>query len=408
MASIATLRDRRGRWALAGGITVLAASVGLFLIMRPLGHGVFQYPDFEVYREAGRRLLDGRSLYDTEPRTLPFTYPPFAALVSSGFALLPRTVAGFGWMLVNVALLVLVVRLSFRRALDRAPGWTMPAAVLVGAAAMFWIRPVNDTVDWGQINLLLLVLVLVDGLGRSRLPRGLLVGVATAIKLVPGIFVGYFAVTRQWRAAFTAVAGTLTCMALAFLVAPASSRQYWSHTLFESNRIGDSLFYSNQSLLGIVQRTVPDGWVVPVWLGLGAVVVVLGFRRVRQAHDAGNTLAALAITGLLGCLCSPIAWVHHFVWMVPVVGVLVDDGRDRRRVLAAVGVVMACTIALPYVGIHLIDRSAPLWLLGWVLENSLGLLSVVLVLTLPFLPRVAAPRDGGEPRSADRSRVAVT
>jgi len=89
---------------------------------------------------------------------------------------------------------------------------------------------------------------------------GVLVGVAAAVKLVPGIFVGYFLVTRQWRAAFTAMASTVVCILVAFALAPSSSWTYWTKTLYESNRIGDSRYYSNQSLLGMVQRTVDERW----------------------------------------------------------------------------------------------------------------------------------------------------
>src|SRR4051794_36444084 len=215
-------------WAVVGSAVVLAGSVILFLIVRPLGHGVFEYPDLNVYRDAGRRLLDGRPLYTTDPKVLPFTYPPFAALVSTLFAWFPRKVAGFGWFLINIAMLVAIVRIVFRPALDRLSRPVLIAALLVLTAAMFWVRPVNDTMDWGQINLFLLLLVLLDGMGVTRAPRGLLVGVAAAVKLVPAIFVGYFAVTRQWKAVVTSLVSLAVCVLLAAAVAPSSSHQYWT------------------------------------------------------------------------------------------------------------------------------------------------------------------------------------
>lgn len=381
------------------GAVALLTSVVVFLHFRPLNHAVFEYPDLNVYREAGRRLLDGRALYTTPLRTLPFTYPPFAAVLSVGFALLPRKVAMFGWFLVNIAVLAFVLRVLFRPALARVPRWAGPLALLTLTAVMFWVRPVNDTIDWGQINLVLLALVLVDGLGLTRLPRGVLVGVAAAVKLIPGVFIGYFLVTRQWRAAATAVVSTIVCVLVAFVITPGSSWTYWTRTLFESNRIGDSRFYSNQSLLGIVQRTVDDRWVGPVWALLALGVLTLGFLRVRRAYDDGDVLAALAITGLIGCLLSPISWFHHFVWVLPAIAVLVDDGRNRARVLMGAGVALLITASLPYIGIHLLDGDGPTYQIGWVLENSLGLLTVVLVLCLPH-------RRPGEPtETADQASV---
>jgi len=376
-----------------GGAVALITSVVVFLHFRPLGHAVFEYPDLNVYREAGRRLLDGRALYATGPRTLPFTYPPFAAVLSVVFAMVPRKVAMFGFFLVNLAVLVFVLRVLFRPALARVPRWALPLTLLTLTAVMFWVRPVNDTLDWGQINLVLLALVLTDGLALTRLPRGILIGVAAAVKLVPGIFIGYFLVTRQWRAAVTAIASTVACILLAFVLAPSSSWTYWTKTLFESNRIGDSRYYSNQSLLGIVQRTVSERWVGATWVILGLALVGWGFLRVRRAYDDGDVLAALAITGLMGCLLSPISWFHHFVWVLPALAVLVDDGRQRSRVLAAAAVALLVTTSLPYIGIHLVDRDGPVYLLGWLLENSVGLLTLALVL---FLPHRKAAREADQ------------
>jgi alpha-1,2-mannosyltransferase len=389
-ASAAPTPPRTGARRVLGtlaGVMALAASVALFLHFRPLGHAVLEYPDLNVYREAGRRLLDGRSLYASPPRTLPFTYPPFAAVLSVIFALPPRKVVMFGWFLTNIALLGWVLRTCFRPALDRVPGWTRPLALLSLTAVMFWLRPVNDTLDWGQINLLLLALVLADGLGRTRLPRGVLVGVAAALKLVPGIFVGYFLVTKQWRAAITAGVSAGVCILVAFALAPSSSWTYWTQTIFESGRIGDSRYYSNQSLLGIVQRTLDDPWAGPVWVALVLVVLGVGFRRVARAQRDGDVLAALAITGLMGCLVSPISWFHHFVWVLPALAVLVDDGRNRTRVLIAAGVALLVTTSLPYIGIHLVDRESPVAVIGWVLENSVGLLTLGLVFLLPHRRR---------------------
>ena len=151
---------------------------------------------------------------------------------------------------------------------------------------------------------------------------------------------------------------------MAFALAPSSSWTYWTKTLYESNRIGDSRYYSNQSLLGMVQRTVDERWVGAVWLLLVAGVVGWGFVRVRRAYDDGDVLAALAITGLIGCLVSPISWFHHFVWVLPAIAVLVDDGRNRTRVVVAALVALLITTSLPYVGIHLIDRDGPLYEFG--------------------------------------------
>ena len=56
--------------------------------------------DVEVYREAGVSILTGRPVYSamTEaPQLLPFTYPPFAAVLAIPLAFVPFGVAGWLW-----------------------------------------------------------------------------------------------------------------------------------------------------------------------------------------------------------------------------------------------------------------------------------------------------------------------
>ena len=91
----------------------------------------------------------------------------------------------------------------------------------------------------------------------------------------------------------------------------------------------------NQSLRGLALR-----WGVPtpvLWAAPRAVAAV-GLLRARAAHRSGSLVAAATLVGLTSVLISPIAWVHHAVWVVPAIGVIVSDGRSGRRIAAAVAV----------------------------------------------------------------------
>ena len=52
--------------------------------------------DLDVYRQAGRVLLDGGNFYQL-PGPLPFLYPPFAALLAVPLAVLPAALVQIGW-----------------------------------------------------------------------------------------------------------------------------------------------------------------------------------------------------------------------------------------------------------------------------------------------------------------------
>ncbi len=251
----------------------------------------------------------------------------------------PRRSPCFGFFLVNIAVLAFVLRVLFRPALARVPQWALPLAVLTLTAVMFWVRPVNDTLDWGQINLVLLALVLARRPGpHPPAPRGADRrggrGQARARHL-HRLLRGHPPVAggghrhrsarpcaspwpSPWRRRRRGRTGPRRCSRATASATAATTRTSrcwaWCSALWTSG-----------------------GW-GPCGSLLVAVVVIWGFVRVRRAYDDGDVLAALAITGLIGCLVSPISWFHHFVWVLPALAVLVDDGRNRTRVvLAAAG-----------------------------------------------------------------------
>jgi alpha-1,2-mannosyltransferase len=113
------------------------------------------------------------------------------------------------------------------------------------------------------------------------------------------------------------------------------------------------------------------------------------------AHAAGDELGGIAITAILTVLLSPIAWIHHFVWFVPVLGALVADGRDRRRVVATVAIAVVLLLRLPWWGWAMLDGGPLLAWLGILLHNAYALLAIGLVLGYPVRASVsaAAPVD---------------
>ena len=53
-------------------------------------------------------------------------------------------------------------------------------------------------------------------------------------------------------------------------------------------------------------------------------------------QDIDDVSAGLALTGVLGCLISPVTWVHHCVWLLPALIRCIDAGlasRDNRKPL---------------------------------------------------------------------------
>jgi alpha-1,2-mannosyltransferase len=322
---------------LAGVAGLVLAAQAVVFALWPDAHALLI--DLQVYRAGGEHVLAGAPLYQGGVLLdLPFVYPPFAAVLFAPLALLPLGLLKVLWTGAGIALLAYVVHRC-------APRAGLPAAVLVAVVATA-LDPVRTTLYLGQINIVLLALVVGDLLGRpgGRL-RGVGVGLAAAVKLTPLLFVGYLLVTRRWRAAATALATFVAAGALGFLFAPADSVAFWFEgTFLAADRISDVAGPSNHSLNGLLGRlgAADLPWLVGA-AALGACTIALAVR----AHRSGEEVLALTLCGLASAALAPFAWSHHYVWVVPLAVVLGTRALDGDRWAAAeLAGVFAATVAV--------------------------------------------------------------
>ena len=295
-----------------GALVVLGILAVLAVVAVQL-HG--ELADLRVYRMAGAAVLTGADdLYRlTDPATgLPFTYPPFAALL---FALL----AAIGRRPAEV-LLTLAGVLALARVYLLLPVRLRPARRPVVLALAAVGEPVLSTLLLGQINLLLMALVLTTML----VPRasGWWLGVAAGIKLTPAVFiVGLWMMGRRREAVQAGVAAVGTVLVGA-IVLPRSSWTFWTGTGFDPSRVGGVAYISNQSLNGAVWRLTGPGGSAAWWLLLSALVALLGYRALQVQQRSGTPVGSVAVLALVGLLVSPVSWSHHWVWAVVVVAAL--------------------------------------------------------------------------------------
>lgn len=300
--------------------------------------------DLQVYRDAGTSLLTGRDLYDWRtppPQNLPFTYPPISAVVAIPLALVPFGVAGVAWFYLQILANVVLVRLVAAPLLRRAGArrlWVWAGL----SVAVVYLLPVSDGLRFGQVNVFLVLACLVDVLRPARpawlrrIPQGVLIGLATAIKLTPGVFLVHLALTRQWRAFATAVLTAASATVAMFVLMPRSSMTFWFEALRDPERLGRNDGPANQSIRGVLLRLGPEG--LPgevIWFVLVAVVAVVGFTAAALAYRSGQRLLEFSCVAVVAVLVSPVSWTHHFHWVVPALFVLLGSDPLRHRLRTA-------------------------------------------------------------------------
>lgn len=365
-------------WVLVGWTVVAASGIAL-------GAGSI---DLAVYLRAASDLAAGRDPNLTPPSQLPWLYPPFAAAGYLPLLVLPFPVASVVVAIVSVAALARTLHLVLVR-LGR------PHLTLVALAASIAVEPVYATLGYGQINLVVAWLVTEGLLGRRRW----LVGVAAAIKLTPLIFVLPLLVRRDLRGAGETAAGFVIAGAVGWLVAPQASTTYWSGLfLAASDRIGIA-YATNQSLSGTLWRAAGDGG-IPVLSGVLSVTVVLVTAALLRRSDTDDVLA-LSVTGLAGLLVSPISWIHHWVWILPLGLWLFVHGR--RRLALAWGVLLVGRVTWWYPAGGHVEYTHDL--LGKLAQDSWSILAIVTLGVLaasgPRAPRTVSSIGvgGGDVRS---------
>ncbi|QBJ98600.1 DUF2029 domain-containing protein [Rhodococcus sp. ABRD24] len=351
--------------------------------------------DLDVYRDGARHVMEHLPLY-TQPviHGLLYTYTPFSTLAFIPLGLLPIGTGRHVWMGINLVLLVVIVALCWRMLGYRITPYVVTLSALLAVACTF-LEPVRTTLFYGQINLVLMLLVLWDtSRGERSKLEGIGVGIAAGIKLTPGYFVLYYLVLRQWRAAAVAVGTIAATIGLSWLVLPDDSRQYWTKTFFESTRIAADTHPSNQSLRGVIAHLTGASAPLWLWLSLAMVVVAGSMWVVWRLYHGGERLLAVTVTGLTAAVVSPFSWSHHWVWFVPLLVYIVHRTLTNRWWWMAALVVYLAAGAWPYrweednvvVGLFLFP---PWWTIADVLMNIYVLLYVAVMIGATIIARRA-------------------
>lgn len=347
-------------WLLTKVLILLGVFHAGWMLFRHIPYRI----DADVYRMGGQAWLQGRPLYADGTVfhveggiDLPFTYPPLAAVAFSPLALVSLPVASVVITVTTLVLLlastwIVLTRLQVAQSwpVGNEPAWLRRWWLAAGAVALavWWLEPIQANFSFGQVNVILMTMVIADCVPRrTPWPRGLLLGLAIALKLTPAVFLLYFVLRRDGRAVLTATGTFVAATSLGFALAWRDSVEYWTTTVHDTERIGTPTLNTNQNAAGALARLgLGHSTHFLVWTTVCLAVLALtvwAVRRMLPGQD-GNEPVALACVALFGLVVSPVSWSHHWVWMVPTTLVLAVTAARRGDLWLAL--VCAAGVAL--------------------------------------------------------------
>ncbi|MDT5139790.1 MAG: alpha,2-mannosyltransferase [Mycobacterium sp.] len=412
--------SRFGRVSLWCLLWLLAAVALAYACWDLFGHLPYRI-DIDVYQMGGRAWLDGRPLYSgnvlfhTPIVDLPFTYPPLAAVAFSPFAWMGMPVASIAITVLTLIVLLVSTAIVLTR-LDvwadstmlSGPAWLRRSwlAVIIVAQAAVWLEPINSNFAFGQINAVLMTLVVADCFPRrTPWPRGVLLGLGIALKLTPAVFLLYFLLRRDKRAALISLASFAGATLVGFALAWGDSLEYWTQTLRHTDRIGEAALNTDQNIAGSLARLgLEQHERFPLWALACLLVLAATIWAMRRVLRADEPTLAIICVALFGLVVSPVSWSHHWVWMLP--AVLVTGVLAWRRRNVALGVVTAIGLALMrWTPIDLLPKHHETTAVWW--RQLLGMSYVWWALAVIVVAGVTVTAHVAPTRSTARERTPV-
>jgi alpha-1,2-mannosyltransferase len=265
--------------------------------------------------------------------------------------------------------------------------------VLAVTGIMMWTQPLQNDLGLGQLNMLVVLAVVVDlSLSDRSRYKGIGIGLATAMKLLPGLFVIYLLLTRRIRAAFVA-AGTFAALtAIGWIASPGGSYDYWLRGLgFDSHRVlmaWSPNNIANQSWQGTLTRWLhSDTQSSLAWIVTVAAIAAAGLAVAVMAQRRGEETMAMVVVGLTTLLVSPVTWAHYWLWIGPMMIVLFDLARRASGRAQTILAGLAVVAMLPFVEWPVAMQFVPIGgVTGWAYYVSDQHKWRMLALSDPYVP----------------------
>jgi Glycosyltransferase family 87 len=356
-----------------GALTIIVLFIlGAHAVLRQFSIGGTK--DFHHFYRAARAMWNGSDIYAAANGH--YVYPPFLAFILQPLALMPEHIAAIIWIVLSG---VFVFAAALIAASEAARCWLRTGAQndpsipwLIAAIATILIADkIHASFILGQTDCLMLLgfACTLRWMQRKPLLAGAIVGATASIKYLSLIFVPYFLVKKNFRAAFASIVAFSFFMALpAVQIGFARAGQYAAVELrglgrmmgiIEAPKTAKILRVSMDRSVSITSSVfrltrsyrVPDLFaamlLLCVFIAVVAAIIFICrrnrvpiFRPERSEPLAANAVTSLegAVLIFLALVFSPQTTARHMVLLllintVAVAVFLVQDAKASRALL---------------------------------------------------------------------------
>ncbi len=284
---------------------------------------------------------------------LAFTYPPAALFLFWPFTWLSLDRAEFAWTLMTLFSLSAAVACALSRVTSASRVTIFTLALWLGVLGAAVFEPVQDCLAWGQTSTFLLLLVALDVLVIHKPHRGVLVGVATAVKLYPGVIILFWLWRREWKPALTSLASFAITTGVAWFIWPSNSVTFFLHRLFNGGELNHfrhrtTAILNSSSVYPFFYRAPfhAGSYRLPCAIAASLVVLAIGVASAAKLWRQNYEVASLSTLLITSCIISPVAWDHYFAF-APLLLVSAWETR-RRHWLSASSTAAALVMVVPW------------------------------------------------------------
>lgn len=321
-----------------------------------------------------------------------FTYPPGAI-----FFFWPVQYLGTRfWEYFSVLASLWSMSVSFAIVLHKLRSVAWRNALAIG----FWLSivfaaiypPMMSDLVWGNISTVILGMTVLDFFVIPPKYRGVVTGLAAAVKIYPIIFVAWWAWRRRWaevRLALVSVAG-ITLLA---------SLIWWpsAHTYFMTQVFGGGVIqrfqgpsFNSSSIFTFFTRPPFEAGAVPVWVAalLSLALLALAFRGAARLVADSHFMSGFIVLSASMRIIMPVAWDHYFVFLPFFIFVILELGwRASLSRVSATGMVL---LVFPWVFLRVANPTphTPIQALNNFIEQNVILAIMVGVIVTSNLYRV--------------------